>query len=165
MRFTLPFGLALALLVLTATSFGGCVAGSSLDAGDGGPDGSTTNDGATSSDGAPNDGASSSDGAPSGDAGLACGQLGGSYESAKACATVSDCTTVARGCYCGAQPVIGIAKSSSSLAQACESKAASQCGLGCANFPGEVAEDGANNVDGGTITVLCDLGKCHTVLK
>jgi hypothetical protein len=39
------------------------------------------------------------------------------------------------------------------------------CGLGCANFPGRVAEDGMNDADGGAIEVLCDANRCHTVLR
>jgi hypothetical protein len=148
------------LLVLTASAFGGCVSGSSLDTGDGGPEGGS--DGATV-DGATVDGATV-DGSTA-DSGFVCGNLGGSYDGQKACTTVADCTTVARGCHCGAQPVIGIAKSFAAAAQSCETKAASQCALGCPNLPGHVAEDGANDVDGGTITVLCDTGKCHTVLQ
>jgi hypothetical protein len=166
MRAILPLGVGVALLGLAAGAFGGCVAGSSLDSGDGGVEAGSdaaSSDGASSADGATNDAASSDGGAT--DSGLACGQLGGNYESAKACSTAADCTTVARGCYCGAQPVIGIAKSSAAVAQACESKAANQCALGCASFPGQVAEDGANNGDGGTIIVKCDLSKCHTVLQ
>lgn len=99
------------------------------------------------------------------DAGFACGQLGGTYDSVKTCNTASDCTTIAKGCYCGAQPVIGIAKTSAAAAQACEANAGSHCGLGCANFPGRVAEDGNNDADGGAIEVLCDANRCHTVLR
>jgi hypothetical protein len=167
MRFLLALGAGSMLLVLAASAFGGCVSGSSLDSGDGGLDGGS--DGATvdgASDGATVDGGS--DGAmvdASADSGFVCGSLGGSYDGQKACTTVADCTTVARGCHCGAQPIIGIAKSFSTVAEECETKAASQCALGCANFPGHVAEVGANDVDGGTITVLCDAGKCHTVLQ
>ena len=152
----LPLGLGLSVFGLTAGVLGGCVAGSSLDSGDGGVEGG--------SDAASGDGATTGDGGLA-DSGFTCGQLGGTYDSVKACATVADCTTVARGCHCGAQPVIGIAKSSASAAQACEAQAASQCALGCANLPGQVAEDGASDVDGGTITVKCDLGKCHTVVQ
>jgi hypothetical protein len=83
----------------------------------------------------------------------------------KACATVADCTTVAVGCYCGAQPVIGIAKSISALATACEAESAKTCARGCANSPGQVAEDGQNADDGGTIVVKCDMAQCHTVVE
>ena len=125
-------------------------------AGEGGVDGATSD--------APFADAPSTDGA-SGEAGLSCGQLGGTYENAKACKTASDCTTIARQCYCGAQPIIGISKTAAPAATACEMMAGSQCALGCANFPGRVAEDGSNDVDGGTIEVLCDANRCHTVLR
>lgn len=83
----------------------------------------------------------------------------------KACVSVADCATVALGCYCGSQPVVGVSKTLSDLANACEADAASQCELGCVSGPGQVAEDGNNNADGGTITVKCDTGKCHTVVE
>jgi hypothetical protein len=105
------------------------------------------------------------EGGSSSDGGFSCAQLGGTYDGVKACTTASDCTTVARGCYCGAQPVIGISKSASAAASACEAMAGSQCALGCPNSPGHVAEDGANDTNGGAIEVLCDAKRCHTVLR
>jgi len=148
--------------LVTGLAAFGCTAGIAPASGDGGLDDA-------SPEGAPRDGgaidSAFTDGS-SGEGGIACGPLGGgTYDNAKSCKTVSDCTTVARGCYCGGQPILGIAKTSAAVAEACEATAGSQCGLGCANFPGHVAEDGANDVDGGTIQVLCDLGKCHTVLR
>jgi hypothetical protein len=83
----------------------------------------------------------------------------------KACGTAADCATIARGCYCGAQPVIGIAKQVQAKAMACEADAMAHCALGCPNMPGQQAEDGQNNQDGGAITVLCDQGACRTVLQ
>ena len=97
------------------------------------------------------------------DSGGSCTLMGSTYD--KTCATVSDCTTVARGCYCGAQPIVGVAKSAAAAAQACESQAGAMCALCCANFPGRTAEDGKNDVDGGTVQVLCDGNRCHTVVK
>lgn len=146
---------------LVAIAMGlGCNGGSfpsDGDAGEGGiGEGGTTD--------APFADAPTSDGA-SQDAGFACGQLGGTYDSVKACATASDCTTIAKGCYCGAQPVIGISRTAASAATACEMNAASHCALGCANFPGRVAEDGMNDVDGGAIQVQCDANRCNTVLR
>ncbi len=130
------------------------------DASDGGPGDS----------GDPRDSGGARDGGDSGsdsaDAGFACGLLGGVYDrAAKSCGTVADCAMVARGCYCGSQPVVGVARIFAAAAQACEAKAASSCALGCPNFPGQVAEDGASNLDGGTIQVLCDVGQCRTVLR
>ena len=125
---------------------------------------------ATSSDGGLADGAS--DAAP-GDAAAndaadggagACSLMNSAYD--RSCATAADCAVVARGCYCGAQPVIGIAKSALATANACEATARDQCALGCPNAPGHVAEDGKNDqADGGTIQALCDSGMCHTVLR
>jgi hypothetical protein len=67
------------------------------------------------------------------------------------------------GCYCGAQPAVGISKTSGSAAAACESKAAAACARGCANFPGRVAQDGKTTVDG-TISVRCSSGTCKTFI-
>jgi hypothetical protein len=71
----------------------------------------------------------------------------------------------ARGCYCGQQPVIGVAKSAGAAAAACEKQAGENCGLGCANFPGQVAEDGKSPDDGGTLEVACTANKCVTVVR
>ena len=99
------------------------------------------------------------------DGGFVCGALGGTYPDAvKPCTSASDCAMIARGCYCGSQPVIGIAKAHLAAAEACEAAARSSCALGCPNAPGRVADDGRNDLEGGTIAVACDLGKCHTLL-
>lgn len=72
---------------------------------------------------------------------------------------------LARGCYCGAQPIEGVAKTAQPAAQACESKAEMNCTLGCANFPGHVADDGQNDEGTGrNIQVTCDAGSCYTYL-
>jgi hypothetical protein len=158
------FGVAVATVTL-AVLLGAPGCGSTVtSSSDGGNPDAPTGDGATTDaplTDAPLTDASGGDGG--GDSGLTCTLLSNTYDTA--CGTASDCTTVARGCYCGAQPIIGIAKSAAAEAQACETKSQSQCGLGCANFPGHVAEDGNNDVDGGTIEVLCDASKCHTVLR
>jgi hypothetical protein len=73
-----------------------------------------------------------------------------------ACATDTDCATVVIGCYCGAQPVNGVAHKYATTAQSCEDSAASTCTLGCATQTGMVAQDG-NKVDvATTIAVRCD---------
>ncbi len=128
----------------------------------GGTDGGVLGDGSSNTDGAVEGDDAATDGGAALDGALVCPAYD---DTGKACSTAGDCTTVARGCYCGGQPVIGISKSIGAAAAACESDAAAHCALGCANFPGQVAEDGKNNVDGGTITVLCDNMKCHTVLQ
>jgi hypothetical protein len=167
----------LAVVALVASVMAGCgdtvastTDGGGLDAASG--DGAAT-DGAASGDGAATDGAAT-DGAlvdgsggdgggnDSGDAAATCSALGGTY--AKTCTTVADCTTVARGCHCGQQPVIGVAKSASAAASACEALAQMTCKLGCPSASGRVAEDGNSDVDGGTIEVRCDANVCHTVV-
>jgi hypothetical protein len=160
-------GLGLTLVGCAASAMVGCHGGSFPPDADGGFDeagpGDERDDGGTQREGGLTDARPAEGG--SADGGLACGQLGGTYDGVKACNTASDCTTVARSCYCGAQPVIGISKSASAAATACEAMAGSQCALGCANFPGRMAEDGANDGDGGAIEVLCDAKRCHTVLR
>ncbi len=136
--------------------------GTTTDLGGGGADGGVHADGSSNADGASDTDGAATDGAAGTDGALACPAYD---DTGKACSTAADCTTVARGCYCGGQPVIGISKSIGAAAAACESDAAAHCALGCANFPGQVAEDGKNTVDGGAITVLCDNMKCHTVLQ
>ncbi len=134
--------------------------GGALDAAKG--DADVVADSAVTDGGPPSDGAAADTGS---DAGLVCGPLGGTYTDAhKTCATASDCGMIGRGCYCGSQPILGISKAFLAAADACELKVAKSCALGCPNAPGRVAEDGRNDIDGGTIKVLCDLGKCHTVL-
>jgi hypothetical protein len=67
----------------------------------------------------------------------------------------SDCGMVAGGCYCGQQPVYGVAKRYLAAEDACEATAANNCALGCANAFGQRAQDGNSNLDGGTIAVRC----------
>jgi len=84
-----------------------------------------------------------------------------------ACSIDADCAPVVLGCYCGAQPVVGTARRYATTAQICEDAAASMCALGCANEPGQLAQDG-NKPDVGTrIAVRCDQsggtpGTCKT---
>jgi hypothetical protein len=73
---------------------------------------------------------------------------------------------VAKGCYCGAQPIIGVAKTAQPAAQTCESQAEKSCALGCANAPGHVGEDGQNDEGTGkNLEVFCDNGQCRTRLE
>jgi hypothetical protein len=72
-----------------------------------------------------------------------------------ACTTTDDCAIVLAGCYCGSQPEYGVAKKYASQERACETAAANMCALGCVNFPGHRAQDGHNDLDGGTIAVRC----------
>jgi hypothetical protein len=155
----------LVVLALVASGVAGCGDTVASTADGGGFDAATDT---TSSDGAKTDGAlvdgSSGDGGgkDSGDAAATCSALGGTYD--KTCTTAADCTTVARGCHCGQQPVLGIAKTASAAASACETLAANTCALGCPSSAGQVAEDGNSNTDGGTIEVRCDANVCHTVV-
>jgi hypothetical protein len=71
------------------------------------------------------------------------------------CATANDCGIVAKGCYCGQQLEYGVAMKYLATQAACEQSAANSCALGCANFPGHIAQDGQSDIDGGTISVRC----------
>jgi hypothetical protein len=66
-----------------------------------------------------------------------------------------DCAIVAKGCYCGQQLEYGVATKYMPSQSACETAAADHCALGCANFPGHVAQDGRSDLDGGTVAVHC----------
>jgi hypothetical protein len=84
-----------------------------------------------------------------------------------ACSTADDCTTVAVGCYCGAQPVNGVVRRFAVTAQACEDAAASTCALGCLVVPELQAQDGQRVANGSTIAVQCErpagaAGSCRT---
>jgi hypothetical protein len=158
-------GLGVVALVASGTAGCGNTAADTTDGGgfDAAGGDAASGDGAAT-DGAVVDGSGGGDGGnlDSGDAAATCSAFGGTY--AKTCTIVADCTTVARGCHCGQQPVIGIAKSASAAASACEALAQSTCKLGCPSAGGQVAEDGNSDVDGGTIEVRCDANVCHTVV-
>jgi len=73
--------------------------------------------------------------------------------------------TVEIGCYCGAQPVNGIARKYVATAQGCEQAAATSCALGCANQSGQIAQDGTM-VSAGTLVVAhCDRSSGSGVCK
>jgi hypothetical protein len=74
------------------------------------------------------------------------------------CATTNDCGIAAKGCYCGQELEYGVATKYLAAQAACEQAAASGCALGCANFPGHMAQDGHSDIDGGTISVRCAAG-------
>ena len=73
-----------------------------------------------------------------------------------ACSIDADCTTVALGCYCGPQPVDGVASKYAAAARACEDTAASTCTRGCAIESRLVAQDGNKAALGATVAVRCD---------
>jgi hypothetical protein len=81
------------------------------------------------------------------------------------CAVDSDCATVALGCYCGAQPVNGVAHKYAPTAQACEDTAASMCALGCATQPQLVVQDGTRVDLGTTLAAHCDHSGATGVCK
>lgn len=72
------------------------------------------------------------------------------------CSADADCATVTAGCYCGAQPVNGVAHKYATAAQGCEETAASACALGCANGPGMLAQDGKTAEAVTSIGFHCD---------
>jgi hypothetical protein len=73
-----------------------------------------------------------------------------------ACSVDADCTTVAIGCYCGPQPVNGVASRYAITAQACEDTAASTCALGCPNELAVIAQNGKKAETSTDISVHCD---------
>jgi len=73
-----------------------------------------------------------------------------------ACAGDADCATVVIGCYCGEQPVNGVAHKYAATAQSCEDTAASTCALGCATQTGMIAQDGSKVASATTIAAHCD---------
>ena len=82
-----------------------------------------------------------------------------------ACAADADCTTVAIGCYCGAQPVNGVARKYADTARSCETTAASSCALGCATQSKVVIQDGTL-VDPSTVLgAYCDHSGATAVCK
>ena len=72
------------------------------------------------------------------------------------CSGDSDCTTYVDGCYCGAQPINGVNVTHATAVRECEVGAAQNCALGCANFPGFIAEDGVMVDSSAMISVHCE---------
>jgi hypothetical protein len=86
-----------------------------------------------------------------------------------ACSSDADCELVALGCYCGPQPVNGVATRYAGPAHACEGEAASTCRLGCSIDSHLLAQDGRKGDSGATIAVRCDrsagtAGTCKSYL-
>lgn len=82
-----------------------------------------------------------------------------------ACAVDADCTTVAIGCYCGAQPVNGVARKYAVTAGSCEETAAGTCALGCATRAQLVVQDGTMVNPGTTLGAHCDRSGAAPVCK
>lgn len=82
-----------------------------------------------------------------------------------ACASDADCTTVAIGCYCGAQPVNGVARKYAVTARGCEDTAANTCALGCATQAKVVTQDGTTVELGTLIGAFCDHASATPVCK
>jgi hypothetical protein len=84
-----------------------------------------------------------------------------------ACTHDDDCGQVERGCYCGRQPVTGVAERYRIDAARCELEAARNCALGCPVQSGFVADDGRNIDNGGSLANRCErtdagVGRCRT---
>ncbi len=85
-----------------------------------------------------------------------------------ACSVDGDCASVARGCYCGRQPVFGVSRTYLAAVARCEEEARMHCALGCPVMQGQMAQDGRSVTDGGTIAVRCErsdassVGSCRT---
>jgi hypothetical protein len=73
-----------------------------------------------------------------------------------ACSVDADCATVTIGCYCGTQPVNGVARKYSATAQSCEDTAATTCALGCATDMGLMTQDGNKAAAGTLLAARCD---------
>jgi hypothetical protein len=71
------------------------------------------------------------------------------------CSADADCATFAQGCFCGAQPVNGVAHKYAAAAQSCEDTAAGACTLGCANDQGGVTQDGTKVAAGTRTAAHC----------
>lgn len=83
------------------------------------------------------------------------------------CLTDTDCAMVTVGCYCGSQPVNGVARKYAKTAQSCEDSAATTCALGCATTSGMITQDGTTVAAGATIGARCErptsaIGTCKT---
>lgn len=81
------------------------------------------------------------------------------------CSSDADCTTVDIGCYCGAQPVNGVARKYATTARGCEVTAASTCSLGCATQAKFVISDGTMVNPGTFIGAYCDHSGSTAVCK
>ncbi|HEY6178662.1 MAG TPA: hypothetical protein VIX73_29630 [Kofleriaceae bacterium] len=81
------------------------------------------------------------------------------------CAIDGDCTTVAIGCYCGPQPVNGVARKYAVTARGCEDTAASTCALGCATQAKLIAQDGTMVNPGTFVAAFCDHSGAAPVCK
>ena len=81
------------------------------------------------------------------------------------CSADTDCATVAIGCYCGAQPVNGVARKYAATARGCEDNAASTCARGCATEAKVVTQDGTTVDPGTLIGSFCDRSGATPVCK
>jgi hypothetical protein len=81
------------------------------------------------------------------------------------CSADADCATVALGCYCGAQPVNGVARKYVATARGCEDNAASTCVRGCATQAKIVTQDGSTVDPGTLIGSFCDHSGATAVCK
>ena len=86
--------------------------------------------------------------------------------SAAACGADDECAAIARGCYCGDQPVEGVNRRYAEAAGVCEARSRMFCAVGCAMSLNQRTEDGRTVADGGVIDVRCvrdgGEGRCVT---
>lgn len=89
--------------------------------------------------------------------------------SAAACGADDECTSIARGCYCGDQPVEGVNRRYAEAAGVCEARSRMLCAVGCAMSLNQRTEDGRTVADGGVIDVRCvrdgGEGRCVTSVR
>jgi hypothetical protein len=82
-----------------------------------------------------------------------------------ACSVNADCATLVVGCYCGSQPVNGVARKYAATAQSCENTAATSCARGCAIQQGMVAQDGTKATASTQFAAHCDHSGATGVCK
>ena len=105
-----------------------------------------------------NGGTTGTGGASSSSSGNSCYDSSGTIATtAKTCTLASDCRQVVQPTCCGAISEVGLAKSSS-----CTFPSLSCGNLGCASFTYQLAEDGNNTAQGGSIGLECVSGRCMT---
>ena len=119
--------------------------------------GSTVSGGITGQGG---NGGTTGTGGASSSGGVSCLDSSGTIATtAKTCTLASDCKQAVWPTCCGAISEVGLAKSSS-----CTFPPVSCGNLGCSGFTYQLAEDGNNTAQGGTIGLECVSGQCKTVV-
>ncbi|MEO8798929.1 MAG: hypothetical protein ABI551_13660 [Polyangiaceae bacterium] len=151
------YALSLAVLIFLPNACGGTTsttAGTDGGSSDGSSDGSVDGVDATVDD-ASDAGVDAAPDATAYDCSSGVGQSAGVSPAFAACAQASDCRLVALGCYCGNQPIMGVAASYESAAASCEATHASSCALGCSTGLDVVAQDGKTAKALADVSVKC----------